>query len=85
MHWAGVGMPAAGEVDSEQIWHVLDGQVEISGTPLAAGDTVVLPVGDLRRVCAVSDARMLVCGRGDASCASTARTRRAASRRGWPD
>ncbi|MGZ4269805.1 MAG: hypothetical protein ACXVSX_11395 [Solirubrobacteraceae bacterium] len=66
MHWAGVGMPAAGEVDSEQIWHVLDGQVEISGTPLAAGDTVVLPVGDLRRVCAVSDARMLVCGRSDA-------------------
>ncbi|MGZ4276841.1 MAG: hypothetical protein ACXVFK_09020 [Solirubrobacteraceae bacterium] len=45
---------------------MLDGQVEISGTPLAAGDTVVLPVGDLRRVCAVSDARMLVCGRGDA-------------------
>ena len=52
--------------DSEQIWHVLDGELDVSGTRLAAGDTQVLAAGELRQVTALTDARVLVCGRGDA-------------------
>jgi quercetin dioxygenase-like cupin family protein len=52
--------------DAEQIWHVLAGAVDVSGRELAAGDTLVLPAGELRRITALSDARIVVCGRGDA-------------------
>ena len=52
--------------DSEQIWHVLDGELDVSGTRLAAGDTRVLAGGELRRVTARTDTRVLACGRGDA-------------------
>lgn len=52
--------------DSEQIWHVLDGELDISGTRLAAGDTRVLGAGELREVTARTDVHVLACGRGDA-------------------
>ena len=52
--------------DSEQIWHVLEGELDISGVTLAAGDTRVLAADELRRVTARTDARVLACGRGDA-------------------
>ena len=56
--------------DSEQIWHVLDGQVEIvidgQQLQLGVGDTAVLAAGLERQVTALSDTRILVCGRGTA-------------------
>jgi quercetin dioxygenase-like cupin family protein len=56
--------------DSEQIWHVLDGQVEIAidgeQLQLVAGDTAVLAAALERQVIALSDAQMIVCGRATA-------------------
>ncbi len=56
--------------DSEQVWHVLDGQAEISADgqviSLASGDTGVLAAGTQRQVRAVTDVRLMVCGYGNA-------------------
>jgi quercetin dioxygenase-like cupin family protein len=56
--------------DSEQIWHLLDGKVQIvtdgKQFALGVGDTAVLAAGLERQVTALSDAQMLVCGRGTA-------------------
>jgi quercetin dioxygenase-like cupin family protein len=56
--------------DSEQVWTVLEGAVvaQVGGLPheLAVGDTLVLPAGVERRIVAEAEARILVCGRGDA-------------------
>jgi len=56
--------------DTEQIWHLLAGQAQVSvGTEqlmLSPGDTVVLPAGTERQVTARVDAQLIVCGRGDA-------------------
>jgi quercetin dioxygenase-like cupin family protein len=56
--------------DTEQIWHLLTGQVQVSvGTGqlvLSPGDTVVLSAGTERQVTARADAQLIVCGRGDA-------------------
>lgn len=52
--------------DAEQIWHVLDGELDVSGTRMRAGDTRVLAAGELRQVTARTNARVVACGRGDA-------------------
>lgn len=56
--------------DTEQIWHLLTGQAQLSvGTEqlvLGPGDTVVLPAGTQRQVAARADAQLIVCGHGDA-------------------
>jgi quercetin dioxygenase-like cupin family protein len=57
--------------DSEQAWTVLEGQVsiEVDGVahPLSAGDSLTLRAGMERQVTALSDARLVACGRGDAT------------------
>jgi quercetin dioxygenase-like cupin family protein len=57
-------------VDSEQIWHVVRGELSIvidqKSVRLAAGDTLVVPESLSRRVTALSDATAVVCGFGDA-------------------
>lgn len=56
--------------DAEQIWHLLEGEVEVTVDAgqlrLGSGDTVVLPAGSERQVSALADAQLIVCGRGDA-------------------
>jgi quercetin dioxygenase-like cupin family protein len=56
--------------DSEQIWHLVKGEIEFSvdGVPLllGPGDTVVLPAGAVRQMSARADSGLVVCGRGDA-------------------
>jgi len=56
--------------DTEQVWHLLAGQAEITAGAerlvLGPGDTVVLPAGAERQVSARTDAQLIVCGRGDA-------------------
>lgn len=57
--------------DSEQVWTVLEGQLAAvvagEGSELRAGDTVVIPAGAERQLSATTDARVLVCGHGDAT------------------
>jgi quercetin dioxygenase-like cupin family protein len=56
--------------DSEQVWSVLDGAASIAvdgvGHELRAGDTLVVPANALRQIAALGDARLIVCGHGDA-------------------
>jgi quercetin dioxygenase-like cupin family protein len=56
--------------DTEQIWTVLEGElsVDIAGESqaLRTGDTVVIPAELERKVAATTDARLIVCGHGDA-------------------
>ncbi len=56
--------------DTEQIWHLLAGEAEVTvgaeRLALGPGDTVVLSAGAERQVSARTDARLVVCGRGDA-------------------
>jgi quercetin dioxygenase-like cupin family protein len=56
--------------DSEQAWTVIEGELAVSVASevakLGPGDTIVLPAGALRQIEASSDARVLVCGHGDA-------------------
>jgi quercetin dioxygenase-like cupin family protein len=56
--------------DAEQIWHLLEGQAEMTvgrqQLMLSPGDAIVLPAGTERQVRARTDARLVVCGRGDA-------------------
>lgn len=56
--------------DSEQVWTVLQGElsvvVEGEATELGVGDTLVLPADLVRQIIARTDARLLVCGHGDA-------------------
>jgi quercetin dioxygenase-like cupin family protein len=55
--------------DVEQIWHVLEGNIEIAVDAevavLTRGDTVVLKAGAERQVSALTDVRLVVCGRAD--------------------
>jgi quercetin dioxygenase-like cupin family protein len=57
--------------DVEQIWHVLQGQAEIAvdaeHASLGPGDTLVLVAGVHRQVSALTDVRLVVCGRADAT------------------
>lgn len=57
-------------VDSEEIWHVLHGEVVITvgheSFELTDGDTLVIPENVARHIDATADAIMLVCGFGDA-------------------
>lgn len=70
--------------DTEQVWHLLAGQAEITADGerlvLGPGDTVVLPAGAVRQVTARADAQLIVCGHGDA----TARIPGEAASRGTP-
>lgn len=56
--------------DSEQIWSVLDGELEVSiegaAHRLSSGDTLVVPAGLSRQVTARATSRAIVCGRSDA-------------------
>jgi quercetin dioxygenase-like cupin family protein len=56
--------------DREQIWHVLDGQVDVAfddeSIHLRPGDAVILVAGTPRQITAVVDVDVIVCGRGDA-------------------
>jgi quercetin dioxygenase-like cupin family protein len=56
--------------DSEQVWHVLAGKVDIAAdgqvVSLVSGDTVVLAAGTERQVRAVTDTQLMVCGYGTA-------------------
>jgi quercetin dioxygenase-like cupin family protein len=56
--------------DSEQAWTVIEGElaVAVAGdvAKLGPGDTIVVPAGATRQIQASSDARVLVCGHGDA-------------------
>jgi quercetin dioxygenase-like cupin family protein len=55
--------------DTEQIWHLIEGAVEVTVNDrklvLGPGDTVVLPAGAERQVSARAGAQLVVCGRGD--------------------
>ena len=57
-------------VDSEQIWHVIRGELAIAieqeSVRLAAGDTLVVPEALSREVTALTDTTAVVCGFGDA-------------------
>jgi quercetin dioxygenase-like cupin family protein len=57
--------------DSEQVWTVLEGELDavVAGeeSELRAGDTVVLPPGAERRLSAITNVRVVVCGHGDAT------------------
>lgn len=57
-------------VDSEQLLTVLDGTVAIAvggaSHDLRAGDAITLQAGVERRITALSAARLLACGHGDA-------------------
>lgn len=57
--------------DSEQVWHVLDGQVEISAggelLTLGPGDAVVLAADMERQISAVTAAHLIVSGHGTAT------------------
>ena len=46
--------------DREQVWFVLDGTLEVDGTPVAAGEARTIPAGAPRQVAAPEDARALV-------------------------
>jgi quercetin dioxygenase-like cupin family protein len=56
--------------DTEQIWHLIEGQAEVTVDAqqlvLGPGDTVVLPADAERQVSARSEAQLVVCGYGDA-------------------
>jgi mannose-6-phosphate isomerase-like protein (cupin superfamily) len=56
--------------DSEQIWHVVDGEVAVTVQgniiDLATGDSLVLPPEVERQITATTAAQLVVCGRGDA-------------------
>jgi quercetin dioxygenase-like cupin family protein len=56
--------------DREQVWHVRAGEISVStGTDPASlrpGDAIVIAAGTERQIAAISDAEILVCGRGDA-------------------
>lgn len=56
--------------DTEQIWHLLTGEAQVrvgaDQLVLGPGDTVVLPAGTERQVTARADARLIVCGHGNA-------------------
>jgi quercetin dioxygenase-like cupin family protein len=55
--------------DTEQLWTVISGSVTVASLDgdavLRPGDTVVVPAGAERRITAVSDARLIVCGQAD--------------------
>ncbi len=57
--------------DVEQIWHVLQGKVDIAVDAehvlIGPGDTLVLAAGAQRQVSALADARLIVCGRAAAT------------------
>ncbi|MCM3882545.1 cupin domain-containing protein [Frankia sp. R82] len=57
--------------DSEQVWHVLDGQVEISAggdlLTLGPGDAIVLAAGLERQISAVTAAHLIVSGHATAT------------------
>jgi quercetin dioxygenase-like cupin family protein len=56
--------------DSEQVWHVLAGQVDVAvggeTSHLSPGDVVIIPAQAERQVTAVAAAEILVCGYGNA-------------------
>jgi quercetin dioxygenase-like cupin family protein len=56
--------------DSEQIWTVLDGRLSVAiagqSEVLGRGDTIVIPAELERKVSALTDVRLLVCGYGSA-------------------
>jgi len=56
--------------NSEQVWHILNGDVEITvddeSIRLGPGDAVVFAADKERQITALLDADMIVCGRGDA-------------------
>jgi quercetin dioxygenase-like cupin family protein len=56
--------------DSEQVWTAVDGRVTVQlgadRHELGPGDTLVVPAGAERQIHAVTPARLLVCGHGDA-------------------
>lgn len=62
-------------VDSEEIWHVVHGEVVITvgeeAIELTDGDTLVIPENVARHFAATADATMLVCGFGDALATAT--------------
>lgn len=56
--------------DSEQVWYVLDGEIEVavddSSSHLGPGDSIVLAASKERQITALVDVDIVVCGRGDA-------------------
>ena len=56
--------------DSEQVWHVLDGEVDVTigdqTARLRAGDAVVLEAMAERQISAVTATQIIACGRGHA-------------------
>ncbi len=65
-------------VDSEEVWHILHGEVSITvseeAVELTEGDTLVIPETVARHLTATTDATMLVCGFGDALVTTAAQT-----------
>jgi quercetin dioxygenase-like cupin family protein len=57
-------------VASEQIWHVTHGRLDVAIdgniVELSAGDSLVIPEAVSRNIMAVTDAKAIVCGFGDA-------------------
>jgi quercetin dioxygenase-like cupin family protein len=56
--------------NSEQVWHILNGGVEVTvgdeSVHLGPGDAVVFAAHNERQITALLDVDMIVCGRGDA-------------------
>lgn len=59
------------DVDREQVWTVLDGELEVQAgneaLAVRAGDALRLPAGALRQIAAKTDARVLVASRAGAT------------------
>lgn len=56
--------------DSEQIWTVVEGRIQLEvdeeELDLDVGDTVAIAADSLRQISSPADSKLLVCGRGDA-------------------
>jgi quercetin dioxygenase-like cupin family protein len=56
--------------DSEQVWHVLAGELDVTigdqTARLTAGDAAVLPAKTERQISAVTAIQVIACGRGSA-------------------
>jgi len=57
-------------IDSEQVWHVLAGELDVTiggqTARLTAGDAAVLPAKTERQISAVTATQVIACGRGSA-------------------
>lgn len=61
--------------EHEQVWVVLDGRLTVNATGYAAGETVVIPAGEERRITAPEPVRALVASHGGGTVTTAEGTR----------